>query len=181
MGRHTVHRTCPARHHARLGAARASRIARTTRVVAARGTARADTVSHVRTREIARPRPECPVHARRSMRLVLVLWLAGCARPSGWAVAASSSVVCDNVSTAYVGDWGRWDGRARESNWMLGSTPSLALIAVDGTAKLALIYVLDRHLPDWARPLLAMPVMLIESEASIHNATAGVAPGAIHP
>jgi hypothetical protein len=111
--------------------------------------------------------------------MLLLVAMTGCARPSGWAVASATTVVADNVSTAYVSDWGRWDGRTRESNWMLGPTPSLALLATDGAAKIALIYVADRHLPAWARPLLAVPVMMIESAASIHNATAGVAPGAI--
>jgi len=110
---------------------------------------------------------------------ILLLSLTSCTPPSGWAAAAGATVVADEVSTAYVSDWGRWDGRARETNPYLGPAPSMPELALDGAFKLGAIYLADRLLPAWARPLAAMPVMMLECWATMTNVDRGVVPGAV--
>lgn len=111
--------------------------------------------------------------------VVFPVLFAACTPPSGWACAASTAVVADNVSTAYVGDWGRWDGRARETNPYLGPTPSVPVLALDAAAKLAAIYAIDRAAPKWARAPLSMAVMFVETWAVFTNVNRGSVPGAI--
>ncbi len=125
---------------------------------------------------------------KNTMLNLMLLIVGGCAMSSGCTSAmlhrvnrvgfatSSTLVLCDVASTVAMSDDGRWDRQMRdgvlhEQNPLLGSTPSMTLIAGAGIAALGVnsaIYASD--LPPWVKAAWFGAVTVVESAAVAGNA-----------